>query len=240
MRPVKGLLLGAMALTATVAKADYVGNPIVSGGMVDGSPPLVILGEYNSAGPTGASTVSFASAGTVNDVQFYGGNYSFTLFALAPGSLTAGVQTFTVAAAESFSGSASSGAQSFAVSGFSVKAGELLAFAGIGPTYVSAMNAAGSDATYANAAASPGFIATPPSTTVGSVFTVESSGTAATYDYINDFFDNQGRTYAIGVDYTPVPLPASAWLMLSALGGLGLLMRRNQRHSQYASWEVLS
>ena len=166
----------------------------------------------------------------MSDVQFYGGNYNFTLYALAPGSLTAGVQSFTVAAAESFSGSALSGAQSLAVSGFSVKAGDLLAFAGIGPTYVSASNATGSDATYADAAASPGFIATPPSTTAGSVFTVESSGTAATYDYINNYFGNQGRTYAFGVDYTPspVPLPASAWLMLSGLVGIGVMARKRR------------
>jgi hypothetical protein len=222
----KGLLLGAMALAATAAEAAYVGNPIVSGGAVDGLSPLVILGEYNSAGPTGASTVSFPSAGSVSDVQFYGGNYNFTLYALAPGGLSSGVQTFTVAAAESFSGSASTGAQSLAVSGFSVAAGDLLAFAGIGPQYVSASNATGSDATYADAASSPGFVATPPSRTVGSVFTVESAGTAATYDYIANTYDNQGRTYTIGVDYTPVPIPASVWLMLGGLGGLGLLARR--------------
>jgi hypothetical protein len=224
----KGLLFGAMALAATAAQADYVGNPIISGGMADGIPPLVILGEYNSAGPTAASTVSFASASSVNDVQFYGGNYNFTLYALAPGSSSGGVQTLTVAAAESFSGSASTGAQSLAVSGFSVAAGDLLAFAGIGPTYVSASNATGSDATYADAAASPGFSATPPSTMVGSVFTVESAGTAATYDYINNAFDNQGRTYTIGVDYTPVPIPASVWLMLGGLSGLGLLACRRR------------
>jgi hypothetical protein len=223
-----GLLLGAMALAATAAKADFVGNPIVSGGAVDGLPPLVVLGEYNSAGPTAASTVSFASAGTVTDVQFYGGNYNFTLYALAPGSLSGGVQAFTVAAAESFSGSASTGVQSLAVSGFSVAAGDLLAFAGTGPTYVSASNATGSDATYADAAASPGFIATPPSPVVGALFTVASAGTVANYDYINDFFGNQGRTYAIGVDYTTtaVPIPASLWLMLGGLSGVGLLARR--------------
>jgi hypothetical protein len=223
-----GLLLGAMALAATAAKADFVGNPIVSGGAVDGLPPLVVLGEYNSAGPTAASTVSFASAGTVTDVQFYGGNYNFTLYALAPGSLSGGVQAFTVAAAESFSGSASTGVQSLAVSGFSVAAGDLLAFAGTGPTYVSASNATGSDATYADAAASPGFIATPPSPVVGALFTVASAGTVANYYYINDFFGNQGRTYAIGVDYTTtaVPIPASLWLMLGGLSGVGLLARR--------------
>jgi hypothetical protein len=223
-----GLLLGAMALAATAAKADFVGNPIVSGGAVDGLPPLVVLGEYNSAGPTAASTVSFASAGTVTDVQFYGGNYNFTLYALAPGSLSGGVQAFPVAAAESFSGSASTGVQSLAVSGFSVAAGDLLAFAGTGPTYVSASNATGSDATYADAAASPGFIATPPSPVVGALFTVASAGTVANYDYINDFFGNQGRTYAIGVDYTTtaVPIPASLWLMLGGLSGVGLLARR--------------
>jgi len=38
------------------------------------------------------------------------------------------------------------------------------------------------------------------------------------------------------LDYTitslaPVPLPATAWLLLSALGGLGLLVRRSQRQS---------
>ena len=223
-----GLLLGAMALAATAAKAAYVGNPIVSGGLTDGSPPLVILGEYNSAGPTAASTVSFASAGAVTDVKFYGGNYNFTLYALAPGTLSGGVESFTVAAAESFSGSASAGVQSLTVSGFSVATGDLLAFAGTGPTYVSASNTTGSDATYANAAASPGFIATPPSSVLGALFTVASTGTAANYDYINDFFNNQGRTYAIGVDYTTtaVPIPASFWLMLGGLGGIGLLARR--------------
>ena len=30
----KGLVLGAMTLAGTAAKADYVGNPIISGGQV--------------------------------------------------------------------------------------------------------------------------------------------------------------------------------------------------------------
>jgi len=221
-----GLVLGAMALTATVAKADYVGNPIVSGGDVDGEPPLVILGQYNEENNSPVSTVTFGSAGTVNDVQFYGGNYDFTLYALAPGDLTGGVRTFTVVAAETFSGLATSGPQLLAVSGFSVMAGDLLAFAGTGPTYASAFDATGSDATYADAATMPGFTATPPSTTIGSTFTVAASGTAASYDYINDYFGNQGRAYAIGVDYTPVPLPASAWLLLGGIGVIGLFSRK--------------
>jgi hypothetical protein len=37
-----------------------------------------------------------------------------------------------------------------------------------------------------------------------------------------------GQVYR-GVAVAPVPLPASAWLMLSALGGLGLIGRRKTR-----------
>ncbi|MEO0421615.1 MAG: proprotein convertase P-domain-containing protein [Pseudomonadota bacterium] len=31
----------------------------------------------------------------------------------------------------------------------------------------------------------------------------------------------------IEIDFTPVPLPASAWMLIAALGGLGLMRRRN-------------
>jgi hypothetical protein len=38
--------------------------------------------------------------------------------------------------------------------------------------------------------------------------------------------ENPGYSLVFSSNYSPVPLPASVWLMLSALAGLGLVMRR--------------
>ena len=45
---------------------------------------IVILQEYSPSGPTTSGAI-FGSAGTVNEVSFYGGgDYNFTVYALAP------------------------------------------------------------------------------------------------------------------------------------------------------------
>jgi hypothetical protein len=215
---VSGSLLGL----STVARADYVGNSLTPGGASDSVPPFVILGEYSSAGPLATSSASDTlPTGTVQDVKFYGGNYDFTLYALSlvasgPG---ASEQTFKVVASESFSGSPGSvGVQTLSVSGFSVSAGDLLAFAGIGPYYPQSPNdALNSDATYESSSMPNTFTATAPGGP-GTQFTVGvNPDPSATYEYVPDVFGNQGRTYDIGVDVSSVSVPdSSSTLLLTA------------------------
>jgi hypothetical protein len=38
-----------------------------------------------------------------------------------------------------------------------------------------------------------------------------------------------GSSYSGTITFTPVPLPASGWLMLSGLGGMGMLMLRRSK-----------
>jgi hypothetical protein len=200
-------LLSPLAVSAQPV-TSYVGNDIVtvSNGAADGDPPLVILGEYNPASPLATSSVTLP-AGSVQDVKFYGGNYNFTLYALSYAGVgnNANEQKFQVVASENFSGSATNGIQSLPVSGFAVNAGDLLAFAGIGPYYTSSTppDATNSDATYEDSSNPGFFIATPPAGQ-GTIFTVGlQPDPAATYEYIPDVFQNQGRIYGIGVDVLP-------------------------------------
>ena len=197
MKPsIRTCLVGAFALVGVCgeAQATYFGNSLtVTNGGADGEPPLVILGEYNPAGPSASSGISFPTAGTVTDVQFYGASYNFTLYALSPGTPGPGSneQTFSVVAEESFSGSATSpSVQTLVASGFSVGAGDLLAFAGTGPYYSqNANDAIGSDATYENATYPDTFTATAPAG-VGSTFTVGlNTDLSTTYEYIPDNFN---------------------------------------------------
>jgi hypothetical protein len=232
----KSMVLVSLAtVMATVAQAGtvYVGNSLSSTGQEDSSssPPFVILGEYDSTGPLGTSSITLPT-GTVQDVKFYGGNYNFTLYALSLVSSGPGAneQTFHVVDSESFSGSASPGIQTLSVSGFSVTAGDLLGFAGVGPFYPQTANdALNSDATYGSGGSS--FTATPPG--ASSTFSVGLFGdTSANYTYINDFFGNQGRTYSIGVDVSTsvvgaVPDSASTLLLAgSMMATLAALRRR--------------
>jgi hypothetical protein len=234
------LLLGS-ALAALCAGAvpaagqTYVGNDFSAGtslltalqsdGYKDNVAPFVILQEYNSSGPATSGAI-FTSAGTVNDVSFYGGfsgggKYDFTVYALALDSSNAAKnqQTFTVVGDETFSGTvASQGAHTLSAD-FSVGAEDYLAFSGIGPFYPQQPNdAVGSDATYES---SPNTnTATPPS--AGQTFTVGANGGSATYNYISDIHSNQGRSYGIGVDYTPVAPPKTYWLNSASLGQTNL------------------
>src|SRR5208337_1138970 len=137
------LILASLALAAAAAlpsapataQTIYVGNSLTNSVpgvpfIADTSPPLAILGEYNSAGPSPTSAVNFASAGNVTSVQFYGGGggYNFTLYALALVSDASGELTFRVDAAQSLSGQVTTiGVQTVAISGFAVNAGDLLA-----------------------------------------------------------------------------------------------------------------
>jgi hypothetical protein len=182
----------------------YIGNSLTQSGYEnsDGDPPLVILGEYNPAGPLGTSKITLPS-GTVQDVKFYGGNYNFTLYALSlvaagPG---ANEQTFVVTATNSFSGTASPGIQTLPVTNFKVTKGQLLAFAGVGPYYPQTSNdAVNSDAAYESSSDPNSYKATAPGGP-GTKFVVGLNPDAsAAYEYIPDSFGNQGRTYAIGVD----------------------------------------
>jgi hypothetical protein len=139
-------------------------------------------------------------------VKFYGQNYDFTLYALSHVSHCSNTneQTFRVVAAQHFSGtSLTPGTITLAVTNFCVKAGDFLAFAGIGPYYPQQPNdSPDTDATYEDSSQPVGYdndTATPP--VLGEKFTVGiNRDSSATYDYIADNFGNQGRIYAIGVD----------------------------------------
>ena len=193
-----------------VAGTPYVGNSLtVPNGGPDGTSPLVILGEYSPAGPlAGATPSTTLPTGTVQDVKFYGQNYDFTLYALS--LVTSGPntneQTFQVVAEESFSGTnLTPGIQTLPVSGFTVTAGNLLAFAGIGPYYPqqTSDDATNSDATYEDSSNPGSFTATRPGDP-GTEFIVGiNPDTNADYEYIPNGYSNQGRSYAIGVDVSP-------------------------------------
>lgn len=152
---------------STEAGTNYIGNNLtVANGGAGGPAPLVILGEYSPAGPLDtASPTTTLPGGKVQDVKFYGQNYSFTLYALS--HVGAGPkpaeQMFRVVASESFAGAAlSPGIQTLPVSSFLVKAGDVLAFAGIRPCYSQTTNdVLNSDATYDDAACSGFLTATP-------------------------------------------------------------------------------
>jgi PEP-CTERM motif len=232
----QSLLLGSalaalFAATATAAAQTYVGNDFSAGssllsaletnGFQDGVPPFVILQEYSPSGPTTSGAI-FGSAGTVNDVTFYGGgNYDFTVYALAPvGSNSAQNElTFKVDGDETFTGGAKSTGVQTLPANFSVSAGDYLAFAGIGPYYPQQPNdAVGSDATYESSSKPNTFTAIPP--TAGETFTVGAHGDAnATYDIGPNNHGNQGRYYGIGVDYTP---PIAYYLNNASLGQTNL------------------
>jgi len=119
------------------SNSSYYGNPLSHLGGADGSPPLVILGEYNSTAPLATSPNITLPAGTITDVKFYGGNYDFTFYVLSPGVSGPGSDelTFQVVSSQTFSGSASPGVQDLSGLSLTVNAGDLLAFAGIGPYY---------------------------------------------------------------------------------------------------------
>jgi hypothetical protein len=77
-----GFVIVLCAGAVPAGAQTYVGNNFASGSsllgalLTDGSsdqyPPLVILQEYSPSGPATSGAI-FDSAGTVNDVTFYGG-----------------------------------------------------------------------------------------------------------------------------------------------------------------------
>jgi hypothetical protein len=207
------------ALAVPGARAQQIGNnPNPGTGNLgqDTSPPFVVLQDYNPSAPLVSSQVEFPSAGTVTQVLFYaagGASYAFNVYALSVANANEnGIVPFIVDGAAVVSGNVPAnggGLQTVAVS-FPAKAGDMLGFAGIGPSYPQAANdAVGSDATFATfiPGTVTGFTATPPSTTPGSTFSVSatglSGGTQTTYAYISDVPMNQGRNYAIAVNFTP-------------------------------------
>ncbi|MGB7768238.1 MAG: hypothetical protein WBN22_05215 [Verrucomicrobiia bacterium] len=211
-------LAGAVALMVAgvpmQAQVSFYGNDTNAPpqGAADAIPPFVILGEYSQEGPLDASHSSVRlHAGNVQDVDFYGQGCrsNFTLYALAyvgPGP-NLKEQVFRVEASQSFPDFALANPTniSLQVTNFPVYCGELLAFAGIGPFYSNYTNLDGinNDATYENSISSSGYkvyMATPP----GGRGTVITNGVypdpSATYEYILNNYNNQGRNYAIGVD----------------------------------------
>jgi sugar lactone lactonase YvrE len=194
---------------AVQTQTVYIGNPalpFMNYAAADGVPPLVIMGEYSPAGPLPTTTQPLPS-GIVQNVQFYGQNYDFTLYALSHISECSDTneQTFRVVAAQHFCGTnPAPGTITLLVSDFRVKAGDFLAFAGIGPWYPQQPNdAINTDATYEDSnqpdPVNDNDTATPP--VLGELFSVGiNRDSNATYGYIADNFGNQGRIYAIGVD----------------------------------------
>jgi len=187
----------------------YIGNSLtVTNGGPDGIPPLVILGEYDPEGPSATSPVFFPAAGMVTQVEFYGADYNFTVYALTRvdcETIAGHQRTFRVVASQSFSNSVPTpGIQTLAVTNFGVDEGDLLAFAGIGPYYPQNPNdALHSDATYEDSTNPGSFAATPPGGP-GTQFTIGVyTDPQATYEYISDYYGNQGRDYAFGVEFQP-------------------------------------
>ncbi len=128
---------------------------------------------------------------------------------------------------KSVSGSAANPAlQTLPGSGFLVNAGDLLAFAGIGPYYSQSTNdALNSDAAYEDSAY-PGFLTATSPGGPGSQFTVGLyPDPSANYEYIPDSLGNQGRTYAIGVDIVPssltIALLAGSAMQVGLAGPVG-------------------
>jgi hypothetical protein len=222
------------ALAVPAARAQQIGNnpnPGTANLGQDTAPPFVVLQEYNPTAPLVSSNVEFPSAGTVTQVLFYalgGASYSFEVYALSIVSPTAGGEvTFNVDGSAVISGTVpvtGGGLQTVGVS-FPAKTGDMLGFAGIGPSYPQTTNdAAGSDATYASFTPGEptGYTASPPPTAPGSQFSVSATGQAnevdTTYAYISDGNTNQGRTYAIAVNFTPAS--AATYTVGGALSGL--------------------
>ena len=234
---------------ASAGAQTYVGNNFASGssllaalqtdGNSDQYPPLVILQEYSPSGPATSGAI-FDSTGTVNDVTFYGGgNYDFTVYALALANTTKNELTFSVVGDETFKGDATTtGVQNLAAN-FSVGAGDYLAFAGVGPWYPQEPNnAVGSDATYASSSEPQtyptSFTAIPPTT--GQTFTVGAHGDAgATYEIVPDPFENQGRSYAIGVTYTPSVVSQQFFLNSASLGRTNLSWSNQNSQSNWVN-----
>src|SRR5215469_13908072 len=114
-RPAVRLFAFAIVLTELLsprlARADYVGNPLNSG-PADGDPPLAILGEFGgskTAQPGPASTLSFPTNGTVNDIQIYNANPggSFAIFTVRPeGADSSGRQRFAFINGQTFTSGA--------------------------------------------------------------------------------------------------------------------------------------
>ena len=156
-----GFVIVLCAGAAPAGAQTYVGNNFASGssllgalltaGSSDQYPPFVILQEYEPAGPATTGAI-LSSAGTVNDVTYYGGGkYDFTVYALQLVASNAAQNelTFNVVGDETFTGDVTTkGVQNLAAN-FAVAAGDYLAFAGIGPYYPQESNdAVGSDAAY--------------------------------------------------------------------------------------------
>jgi|GEM_PF-5617189 len=201
----------SLMLMSRGAWAAYFGNPLVpvyhpgylSGYNYDMAPPVVILGEYNSAGPAASSSLTFPSAGTINDVRIFSGDAgrSFAVFAIHPaGKDASGDPQFTFGDGATLTTTAAGDVETFAIPhGLQVQQGDLLAFAGQGPClnpvgYGPQYN--GDDATYQT----PGmlFIATPP--VPGQTYSFgTNSTTTANYAYIPAF--GPARLYSIGVDF---------------------------------------
>lgn len=201
-------ILSVLGGGSAKAVGTYYGHPLVDpfDGGEDDTPPLVILGEYSTNSPLSSSTVT-TPAGNVQAVLFYGGSYSFTLYALAYAGTGshANEQRFTVVSSTNISGTFSTvQAQTVQISNFPVNSGDFLAFAGTGPYYAQNTNTdqLNLDATYENSTNVGSFKATPPA--ANSTFSVGiHQDTNTTYDYITNQFNNQGRIYAIGVDICP-------------------------------------
>jgi hypothetical protein len=197
-----------MGFSMLVARADYIGNPIVSG-PADGDPPVAILGEYGGSdtAPSFAfSTLSFPTNGTVNDIQIYNANAggAFAIYTVRPaGTNSSGNQLFTFINGQNFTAGATEGPETFTPSQtWQVQTGDMIVYWGyVIPYEFGAYN----DATYQN---NGSYTASQPVAGETYSFGVYDSSTAF-YRYILQDY-GPGRIYSMGIDYTPFIGPATS------------------------------
>jgi hypothetical protein len=224
-------LLGLGVLTAAgPSAATYIGGSLsIPNPDIDGNPPFVILGQWEQSNTvTPSTTMAIPFTGTIDQIDFFGDGYDFTVFTLKLTASTSGELTFKIDGEQAFDGYFNTGGVEHIPADIPATAGDFIAYLGIGPNYTpyTTLDYPGSDAVYEDTDNPGSSIATLPGP-VGTVFTVTASGGGSRYELIDDF-GNQGRNYTFGVDEVAVPEPATWTLASLGLGAVGALLRRRR------------